>query len=235
MSLKKDIFGNWTVKRMCMDYRPVNRKTKSDRYPMPIPEELFDAIGFSRVFSTLDLISGYHQLPILVGDRVKTAFWGVDHDTKDQLYHWKFLPFGLKNALAKFHRMMDQILSGLPFLWCYIDDVIIFSKTSQEHVRHLQVIFERLQRWDLRLLYGKCKFFHNRLAYLGSMIIPGGLGVQQAMMDVLQKIPAPVDVLRLCTFLGLANYYHQFVKNFSLITMPLAILTSKDQPWIWGS
>ena len=84
------------------DYHPVIWKTKSDRYPMPILEELFDAIGFSRVFSTLNLRSGYHQLPLLAEDRVKTAIWGVDHDEKDQLNHWKFLPFVLKNAPAKF-------------------------------------------------------------------------------------------------------------------------------------
>ena len=137
MPSKKDIFGNWTEKRMCGDYRPVNRKTKSDRYPMPMPEELFDALGFARIFSTLDLRSGYHQLPLLLGDRVKTAFWGIDKDGKDQLYHWKFLPFGLKNAPAEFQRVMDQLLAGLPFARCYIDDVIIFSNSPQDYVRHL--------------------------------------------------------------------------------------------------
>ena len=138
MPSKKDIFGNWMEKRMYGDYRPVNRKTKSDRYPMPIPEELFDAIGFSRVFSTLDLRSSYHQLPLLAGDRVRTAFWGVDQDGKDQLYHWKFFLYGLKSAPAEFQRVMDQVFSGLPSARCYIDDVIVFSITPHEHVRHLQ-------------------------------------------------------------------------------------------------
>ena len=112
MPAKKDILGNWIEKRMCGDYRPVNKKTKSDRYPMPTPEELFDAVGKARVFSTLDLRSGYHQLPLRVEDRVKTAFWGVDDDGKDTLFHWKFLPFGLKNAPAEFQRVMDQVLKG---------------------------------------------------------------------------------------------------------------------------
>jgi hypothetical protein len=234
MPSKKDIFGNWMDKRMCGDYRPVNQKTKLDQYPMPIPEEFFDAIGFSRVSSTLDLRSGYHQLPLLMGDQVKTAFWGANHDGKDQLYHWKFLPFGLKNAPAEFQRVMDQVHIGLPFAWCYIDDVIIFSKIPHEHVKHLQAIFERLRRWGLRLHHGKCKFFHDRLAYLGHMIIPGDLGVQQAKVDALQKIPAPVDLPRLRAFLGLVNYYRRFVKNFSLIAKALTIHTSKDQPWTWG-
>ena len=127
--------------------------------------------------------------------------------------------------------MMDLVLSGLSFARCYIDDV---SKTPQEHVRHLQTVFELLRRWGLCLYHGKCKFFYDQLAYLDHMIIPGGLGVQQTKVDALQKFPIAVDVPRLRTFLGLANYYRRFVKNFSLITEPLAILTSKDQPWTWG-
>ena len=102
---------------------------------------------------------------------------------------------------------MDHVLSGLPFAHCYIDDVIIFSMIPQEHMRHLQAVFERLQRWRLRLHHDKCKFFNDRLAYLGHMIIPGGLGVQQVKVDALQKISVPVDVPRFCIFLGLANYY----------------------------
>ena len=92
---------------------------------------------------------------------MKTVLWGVDHDGKDQLYHWKFLRFGLKNIHAEFQRVMDHVLSGLPFSWCYIDDVIIFNKIPYKHVRHLQTIFERLQQWELRLHHGKYKFFHD--------------------------------------------------------------------------
>ena len=92
---------------MCGDYQPVNCKTKSNWYPMPMPEELFDAMGHFRVFSTLDLRSGYHQLPLMVDDRVKTIVWGVDEDGRDQLYHWKFLSFGFKNAPAEFQRVMN--------------------------------------------------------------------------------------------------------------------------------
>ena len=102
---------------------------------------------------------------------------------------------------------MDQVLSSLAFAWCYIGDMIISSTTPQEHVRHLEAVFERLQRWGLCLHHSKCKLFHDRLAYLGYMIVPGGFGVQQAKVDALQKIPAPVNVPRLRAFLGLANYY----------------------------
>jgi len=142
---------------------------------MPTPKELFDAVGKAKVFSTLDLRSGYHQLPLRLKDRVKIVFWGVDDDGKDMLFHWKFLTFGLKNALAEFQCIMDQVLKGFPFAWCYIDDVIIFSNTPKEHVQHLQQVFERLQSWGLRLHQGKCKFFYDQLPYLGHMITLGGL------------------------------------------------------------
>ena len=162
-----------TEKCMCGDSRLVNKKTKSDRYPTPIPKELFDVVGKAWIFSMLDLRSGYHQLPLRVEDRMKTAFWGVDEDGKDSLFHWKFLLFGLKNAPAEFQRVMDQVLKGLPFARCYIDDVIIFSDLLAEHVRHLQHVFERLRAWGLRLHHGKYKFFYYKLAYLGHIILPG--------------------------------------------------------------
>ena len=102
---------------------------------------------------------------------------------------------------------MDQIFSGLSFSWCYIIDVIIFSTTPQQRVRHLQTGSEWLQRWGLHLHHAKCKFFHDQLANMGHIIVPGVLRIQQAKVDALQKIPASVDVPRLCVFLGLTNYY----------------------------
>jgi hypothetical protein len=116
----------------------------------------------------------------------------------------------------------------------FLDVTFIFSNSPHEHGGHLQAVFERLQQWGLRLHPGKCKFFHDQLPYLDHMIVPGGLGVQQAKVDALHKIPASSDVPRLRAFLGLENYYRRFVKNFSLIAKPLTILTEKDQPCIWS-
>jgi putative transposase len=95
MPAKKDVHGNYTDRRMCGDYRPINRQIKSDKYAMPTPEEIFDVVGHARVFSTLDLRVGYHQLSIREEDKAKIAFWGVNSHNKDCLYQWKFLPFGL--------------------------------------------------------------------------------------------------------------------------------------------
>jgi hypothetical protein len=161
MPAKKDVHGNWSERRMCGDYRPINRQTKSDRYAMPTPEEIFDAIGHAKVFSTLDLRVGYHQLPIKSEDRQKTTFWGIDPFMKDCLYQWKFLPFGLKNAPAEFQRVMDKILAGLHFVRCYIDDIVVYSDTVEEHEQHLKEVFERLVAHGLKLHPGKCKFFQQ--------------------------------------------------------------------------
>ncbi len=102
MPAKKDVHGNYTDRRMCGNYRPINRQTKSDKYAMPTLEKIFDVVGHARIFSTLDLRAGYHQLLIQEEDKAKIAFWGVNFHGKDCLYQWKFLPFGLKNAPTEF-------------------------------------------------------------------------------------------------------------------------------------
>ena len=105
------------------------------------------------------------------------------------MYQWKFLPFGLKNAPAEFQRVMDRILAGLDFARCYIDDIIVFSANVDEQQRHLQFVFERLRAHGLKLHPGKCRFFHTQVEYLGHMIYPRGLGVQQAKVEAISKVP----------------------------------------------
>ena len=130
---------------------------------------------------------------------------------------------------------MDQVLVGLLFPWCYVDDVIIFSNTPQKHVMHLQSIFEWLSRWGLRLHHRKCKGFHYHLLYLVHVIVPIGLKVQQAKVDVLQKIPTPNDIPRLCAFLGFANYFCQTIKDFNFDCQTTNYtLQAKDQVWTWS-
>jgi hypothetical protein len=130
---KNDVHGNYTNKWMCGDYRLINRQTKSDKYAMPTPEEIFDVVGHAKVFSTLDLHVGYHQLLIQKEDKAKTTFWGIKFHGKDYLYQWKFLPFGLKNAPAEFQRVMDKILTRLDFVRCYIDNIVVYSDIVEEH------------------------------------------------------------------------------------------------------
>jgi hypothetical protein len=220
---------------MYRDYRRINKFTKSDRYAMPTPEENFEAIGHVKVFSTLDLHSGYHQIGLREEDKEKTAFWGIDIDDKDRLYQWRFLPFGLKNAPAEFQRVIDRIFSGLEFVKCYIDDTVVFSMSKKKHRTYLIEVFARLRLHGLKLHSSKCRFYCDRVEYLGHMIYPVGLGpldVVASKVEVVMSIPRPKDISRLRAFLGLYNYYRKFVKTFSAIAKPLTMLTRSNQPWI---
>jgi hypothetical protein len=128
---------------------------------MPLLEEIFDALSQAKVFITLDLRSGYHQLPLKEGDKVKTTFWGIDPHGKDYLYQWQFLPFGFKNAPAKFQSVMDRVLAGLGFAKCYIDDIIVLSPTSKDHRHHLHEVFRRFKDHNLKLHPNKWHFFQT--------------------------------------------------------------------------
>jgi len=230
MLAKKDVHGNYIDRQMCGDYRPINRLTKFDKYAMmPTLEEIFNVMGHARVFSTLDIRTGYHQLSIREEDKAKITFWGVNSHGKDCLYQWKFLPFGLKNAPVEFQRVMDRILAGLDFVRCYIDDIVVYNDTVEEHQIHLQIV---LKAHGLRLHPRKCKFFQESVEYLGHVIYPGGLGVQQAKVEAIARIPRPMDVSRVRTFMGLTNYYRKYVKGFSAMAKPLNMLL--DREWQWG-
>jgi hypothetical protein len=125
---------------------------------------------------------------------------------------------------------MDRVFSGLEFVKCYIDDIIVFSTSSQKHIAHLVDVFARLRFHGLKLYPGKYKFYCDRVEYLGHMIYLGGLGVVASKVEVMMSIPKPRDVSRLQAFLGLCNYYRKFVKTFSAIAKPLIMLTRSDQP-----
>jgi hypothetical protein len=183
---------------------------------MSTPKEIFDVVGHAKVFSTLDLRVAYHRLLIQKEDKAKTAFWGVNSHGKDCLHQWKFLPFKLKNAPAEFQHVMDKILAGLDFVRCYINDSVVYSDTMEEHQIHLQIVFKRLKVHGLLLHLGKCKFFQESVEYLGHVIYPGGLGVQQVKVEA--------NVNRVCAFMGLANYYCMYVKGFSVMAKPLNML-----------
>jgi hypothetical protein len=200
---------------------------------MPKLEGIFDVVGHVRVFSTLDLQAKYHQLSIQEEDKAKTAFWGINSHDKDCLYQWKFLPFGLKNTPIEFQRVMDRILARLDFVRCYINDIVVYNDTMEEHQIHLQIVFKRLKAHGLCLHLGKCMFFQEN-EYLVHVIYPSGLGVQQAKVEAIAHIPCPTDVSRVCIFMGLANYYRMYVKGFSAMAKPLNMLLKLDQEWQWG-
>jgi hypothetical protein len=130
---------------------------------------------------------------------------------------------------------MDRVFSGLEFVRCYIDDIIVFSTSQKKHRAHLTEVFARLRFHGLKLHPSNCRFYYDRVEYLGHMIYLGGLGVVASKVEVVMSIPRPRDVSRLRAFLGLCNYYCKFVKTSSAIAKPLTMLTKNDQPWIWGN
>ena len=228
MAKKVDLLGEKGALRMCGDYRWLNKHTERDSYPMLCPEEIFDKLGDSRWFSTLDLRQGFNQIPLTQGDQPKTAFHGPDG-----LYQWTVMPFGLRNASACFQRVMDCTLEGLEFAACFIDDVIVFSPSVEAHLGHLARVLERIREVGLTCHPKKCKFGLRMIPYLGLQVGGGELTVQQAKVAVLDKLPAPTDLGRLRTFLGFTGYYRKFIKDYAIISKPLTLLTRKEEQWRW--
>ena len=229
MPPKKDENGNWTLKRPCGDYRELNKVSIPDHYPLPTPEEIFDHLAGATVFTTLDLRWGYHQVAIDEADCAKTAFWGPKG-----LYEWVVMPFGLKNAPAFFQRLMDTTLRAqYEFCRCYIDDLIIFSKSFEEHLTHLRAVFERLRAKTIKCHPKKMRLAVPDVEFLGHYVVPNGIAPQAVKVAAIVNMAAPTDTHLLKAFMGTANYYRRFVRNYSSIAVPLNRLLQKDYAWAW--
>ena len=226
---KKNELGEIVDWRMCGDYRELNLITLTDPYPLPTPEEIFDCLGGARYFSILDLRQGFHQIPIEPTHCHRTAFWGGS-----DLYEWIYMPFGVKNAPAKFQRVMDEVLKGIHFARCYIDDVIIFSTSFEDHLKHVGEVLRTLRKAGLKCHPGKSTFAVQEVLYLGHWIKPNTLMPFAAKVEAIDKMPPPTNVSELRTFLGLASYYRKFIPNFSTKAYPLNQLLRNDVPWAWG-
>ena len=213
--------GSW---RFCIDYRKVNAATRRDAYPLPRIDTTLDSLRGSAYFSTLDLASGYWQVEVDERDKEKTAF-----STPKGHFEFNVMPFGLTNAPATFQRLMECILSGLTYSQCliYLDDIIIFSSTFREHLDRLTAVLQKLQRAGLKLRTEKCRFAQRKVHYLGHVVSAAGVEPDPAKVEAISSYPAPRDVREVRQFLGMANYYRRFVKNFSQIASPLYELTKK--------
>ena len=217
--------------RYCVDFRKMNDATIKDAHPLPRIDDTLESLHGAQYFTTLDLKSGYWQVPIEEEDKEKTAF----RTSSGQLYEFNQLPFGLCNAPATFSRLMDRTLAGLAWNIClyYLDDIIVFSATWAEHLERLRAVFERLRRANLKLGAQKCHLAAREVSFLGYKVTPEGLEPEPQLMEAISKLPPPINVAEVRSFLGLVGYYRRFVKKFSDKAAPLNALLRKDQAWKW--
>ncbi|KAJ9512274.1 hypothetical protein QJQ45_012943 [Haematococcus lacustris] len=211
--------------RMCIDYRALNKLTVRDRYPLPRIDDLFDKLAGKRVFSSLDLQSGYHQIRITEEDVPKTAFL-----TPMGQFQFKVLCFGLTNAPATFQRMMNNVFKPLinECVLVYIDDILVMGNTPEEHVQHLRQVLQLMRENKFYAKLAKCEFNKTQLAFLGHIVGSKGIAVDPAKVRVVKEWPTPRNLKDLQAFLGLANYFRRFIPNFSSLAAPLTNLTSKQ-------
>ena len=216
--------------RLCIDYRKLNSITKKDAHPLPRIEDLLDTLAGSRFFTTLDLASGYHQVEVIERDQEKTAFV-----TPHGLFEYKVMPFGLCNAPATFQRLMTAVFTGLLGTSClaYIDDIIVFGRTFEEHQQNLKKVFEKLRAANLKLKPSKCTFAQEKAKFLGHIVSSQGLSTEEEKVAKIINWPIPRNVSELRSFNGLASYYRRFIKNYASIAAPLNRLLELKTPYNW--
>ena len=217
--------------RMCIDYRDLNKVTVKNRYPLPRIDDLFDQLQGASYFSKIDLRSGYHQVRVREGDVPKTAF-------RTRYGHYEFLvmPFGLTNAPAVFMDLMNRVCKPYldKFVIVFIDDILIYSRTEQEHAEHLRKLLELLRKEKLYAKFSKCEFWLREVRFLGHVINKNGIQVDPSKVDAVMKWAAPKTATEIRRFLGLAGYYRRFIQDFSKVAKSLTKLTQKRVVFKWG-
>ncbi|WVZ76544.1 LOW QUALITY PROTEIN: hypothetical protein U9M48_024511 [Paspalum notatum var. saurae] len=224
---KKDQGG----KRLCVDYRPLNAVTVKNKYPLPHIDILFDQLAGARVFSKIDLRSGYYQIKIREEDIPKTAF-----STRYGLYEYLVMSFGLTNAPAFFMYMMNSVFMNEldKFVVVFIDDILIYSKNEEEHREHLRIVLTRLREHKLYAKFSKCAFWLKEVSFLGHILSEKGVAVDPSKVESVLNWKQPESVTEIRSFLGLAGYYRRFIKDFSKTAKPMTSLTKKNAKYTWS-
>jgi hypothetical protein len=217
---------------MCMDYRPLNEVTIKNKYPLPRIDILFDQLTGARVFSKIDLRSGYHQIRIRPEDIPKTAF-----TTRYGLFEYLAMYFGFTNAPSHFTYLMNSVF--MPeldkFVVVFINDILIYSKNEEEHAKHLRIVLTRLREHQLHAKFNKCAFWLEEIQFLGHVLSAKGIAVDPSKVKDILEWKSPTTVHQVWSFLGLARYYHRFILDFSKIVKPITGLLKNDTKFDWSS
>jgi hypothetical protein len=214
--------------RLCIDYRPLNGVTIKNKYPLPRIDVLFDQLVGAKVFSKIDLRSGYYQIKIRASDIPKTAF-----STRYGLYEYLVMSFGLTNAPSYFMYLMNYVF--IPeldkFVVVFIDDILVYSKSEEEHVGHLHVVLQRLREHRLYAKLSKCDFWLKEIKFLGHNISQG-IAIDPDKVQEVTNWKPPTTVRQIRSFLGLAGYYRRFIPDFSRIAKPMTELLKKGAKFV---
>ena len=216
--------------RFCIDYRKLNSVTIKDSYPMPRIDELLDVLGRAKLFSSMDIASGYWNVPMAEESISKTAF-----TTKFGLFEWLVMPFGLTNAPAGFQKLMDSVLINVKWKIClvYLDDCVIFSEDFTTHLLRIREVLSRFREAGFKLKMSKCHWGRTSIPFLGHLITTQGILPNPAKISVVMNAKRPKDVSSLRSFTGLTSYFRRFVKGYSKVAAPLESLKQKDRVWKW--
>jgi hypothetical protein len=215
--------------KMCIDYRELNKVTIKNRYPLPRIDDLVDQLQGARVFSKVDLRLGYHQVRVKEEDIPKIAF-----RTRYGQYEFLVMSFGLTNVPAVFMDTMNRVFHDYldQFTVVFIDDILIYSKTSEEHEEHLRKVLERLRSEKLYAKLEKCEFWLDSMSFLGHVISGKGVAVDPKKLKAVVEWTRPTSMFEIMSFLGLAGYYRCFIKGFSKLSGPLTTLTRKNARFV---
>lgn len=218
--------------RLCVDYRGLNKVTTPNRCPLPLISETFDQVGKAKFFSKFDMRGAYNLLRIAQGEEWKTAF-----RCRYGHFEYQVMPFGLMNAPGTFQAFVNDILRDYldDFVVVYLDDILIYSETLEEHTAHVKKVLQKLEAAGISLKLEKCAFDQQEVHFLGFIIGVNGISMDPIKVAAIKDWATPKTVLDIQVFLGLANFYRRFVKNYSKIASPLTALLKKNAKFVWSA